>query len=881
MLSRLTAVALWSCLALVASGCSGGGSSASASQGPCLRGGSNTLCLVSCNLGCSLQGCTVTEIAQNLPIVLRFNQNIDPASLSTSSFSLRTASGEEPVGQYFVSGNTAMFVPEIRIIGGASFFGFEANETYTLTLPGGTNSLNVLRSTSGDPFGQTTTCNLAVTRGIIDLDNAPPVAKLLSPTATTDVDPQTPIVLEFSEIIDVTPFLQTAVGNEAVRVLARKTQLGTTGEIICDTKSPAASVAGTWNVTNDALRQVSTATFNPAHPIPNGVCIVVDVTTAVRDLSGRPSMGQIFTYMVTAGAGTDESIVETFTSDLNFDANASSGTWINGAQPGVLGWDGLHGDFSLSIAKSVSQGVFELSTDNQMIPARQTLSGRDEMVTDGVFRFARLIVPEGVTVRFAGTNPARVYVRGIMQIDGVLDVAGESRPAHEASLAVGQAGGKGGPGAGRGGDGAAKGDNLGNKPAFNGKPGEAIRLPMLSATAMAGGGSVVAAVSEAPLGARPDLERTGVALPRAEFTGGRGSLQFPRTGMSSSVKTNPVVAVAAGGGGGGYHTSGQGGVAINTTLGGGPTREEDLGPPALGGEQIPLFPIPAGKGIVEHFLIGGSGGGGGGSHLYGTIPQALVNWRSGGGGGGGGGALSVRVGRDLAMGAAGLIDASGGDTANSTIANNYAAPGGGGSGGTIILQSASTPRLDGVIDVRGGVGGTLSEPVIVNMLVKAGDGGTGYARVEAPGPVPADVTAWTGTVQPAATSVNVGELTEQDPVSGVQSQWYLTGALFPPIYDRYEIEATVDGVPITYNDATSIAAVDTPVQFFVQGANEDGFGSVELSTVAPWRRFVAANPNEPSLATDGTTAFRFVLLFDRSQATQIVVHKVSVFFRQF
>jgi hypothetical protein len=111
----------------------------------------------------------VTNIAENQLVVLAFNQEVDPSSVSSASISLRTASGEEPVGQYLTTGNTVAFVPEVQVVGGASFFGFKSNETYTMTLPGGPAEINALRSVGGDPFARPLSCNLSVTRGVIDL----------------------------------------------------------------------------------------------------------------------------------------------------------------------------------------------------------------------------------------------------------------------------------------------------------------------------------------------------------------------------------------------------------------------------------------------------------------------------------------------------------------------------------------------------------------------------------------------------------------------------------------------------------------------------------------------------------------------------------------
>jgi hypothetical protein len=852
--------------------CSGGGTSARLEQPSCLSSnGTQGLCLVACNLGCSTAGCGITDIAQNQPIVLTFNQAIDPASVSPSTFQMRTASGQEPVGQYVTSGTTVAFLPELRVVGGASFFGFEANEVYTLTLPGGANQINALRSTDGETLRATLTCNLAVTRGVVDLDGEPPTARLLSPATTSDVDPATQVVLEFSEIIDATPFLTSTFGSEPVRVLVARAEAAG-GSRRCNPTAKAVQVRGAWDVVNDPIRQVTTLMFRNQQPIPRGVCVVVDVSTATVDVSGRPSPGQRFEYVTIPGTTSALSIEERFADDLHFDADASGGSWVGGARPGLLGWDGLHGEFDPTVGKSVAPGVYEWSTDAQRVPGRRTLSGRDELVTDGVFRFSKFFLPGGLRVRFVGDHPARVYVSGVMEVDGEIDLSGSDPPVHDGNLPAGQPGGSAGPSGRPGGAGGDAGDGVAHQPRFDGQPGGDLEL--LASAASSGSGAGSAAAMHAAPAAR--VEQVAIARLLAG-TGGRGSRQFPETGSNASVSA-PFggvfsVQIAAGGGGGGHRFPGASGRALTTWNG----RREDLGSPALGGGALVS---PAGTSTFERYLRGGSGGGGAGSHSFMSSSLQRV-WRSGGGGGGGGGGLGLRIGRRFLLSGTGRIDATGGSTADCT-GNNFAVPGGGGAGGAIVVQVGESPALEGRLDVGGGEGGTATGGFVA-MTSKGGDGSPGVIRVEAPGPLPADAAAWVGPSNPPAALENVGELTERDAVTAVRSRWYQTGEIFPPTFDRYEIEAVVDGHAMTFSDdpARGVLAASGPLQLFVQAASEDLFGSVDLTTAGPWRRFVGpfAPPGELALSDDAGTVFRFALVFDTSIATDITVTRVTFVYR--
>ena len=94
---RRSLIVLVACLPVLAAlGCGGGGGSgAPLRQGCSQQGSGSVLCLVRCNLGCTQTGCAISDIYQNQQIVLTFNQNIDPTSVTSSSVSLRTSAAIE------------------------------------------------------------------------------------------------------------------------------------------------------------------------------------------------------------------------------------------------------------------------------------------------------------------------------------------------------------------------------------------------------------------------------------------------------------------------------------------------------------------------------------------------------------------------------------------------------------------------------------------------------------------------------------------------------------------------------------------------------------------------------------------------------------------
>src|SRR5262249_47096309 len=156
----------------------------------------NALCLMNCSLGCSSTGCQITDIAQNEIITWEFNKDVDPVSVNDATIRFRTVSGDVPVGDFLVTGQIVQFVPRAVVIGGQSFFGFRAGETYSMHMGGGTGDPNVIRSTSGTTMPTSLNCTLNVTRGVVDHNGAPPSATLISPTVHFNVQRDVTIVIE-------------------------------------------------------------------------------------------------------------------------------------------------------------------------------------------------------------------------------------------------------------------------------------------------------------------------------------------------------------------------------------------------------------------------------------------------------------------------------------------------------------------------------------------------------------------------------------------------------------------------------------------------------------------------------------------------------------
>ncbi|MCK5942367.1 MAG: Ig-like domain-containing protein, partial [Planctomycetes bacterium] len=399
-------------LALLLSGCGGGGGGRPTGEQSfrCSAAGGepDALCLQSCSLGCSTTGCGRTEIAQNERVQLVFSENLDPTTVDNSSIRFRTASGAEAVGEYVVSGNRVEFVPTLSISGGQTFFGFTGGESYVMTIIGGDASARVVRGTSGRAFGSTLSCTLQSRLGIVDYDEAPPVATLRSPIGTANVAADALIEVEFSELIDVTPFL--GGGETPVRVTVRGA-IEAGGVLVCDPAAVLRPLDGTQFPQFDAASGVTVILFQPAMPLPPNACVEVEVTEQVTDVSGRAAVPTTFAFTTFERERTEVPIVESFATSDRFDADRSAGSWGQGElRFAAIGGDARHGAFDLSLANgpTVENGVdtYVVDVDQTTIPASRSGTGSQLTVSDGRFFFSEFVVPPDVRVRFVGDEPA-------------------------------------------------------------------------------------------------------------------------------------------------------------------------------------------------------------------------------------------------------------------------------------------------------------------------------------------------------------------------------------------------------------------------------------------------------------------------------------------
>lgn len=871
MKSKLLGVAFLSVLSAGFSACSGGNNTDAKFSAKC--GSAGDFCVTGCNLGCTLTACSLSDIAENQPLVFTFSQAVDPNSVTPQSLSIQTATGIPADGQYVVVDNKVTFVPSLRNLNGLAVFGFRKNQSYVLRLDGGPEGKFPIRSMSGSALGHRLECSINANLGIIDLDGKAPISAITVPTTTIDVAQDTLVVLEFSELLNPGQFINGGAGNGITySVISPNAK----GECVA-ARQP---MPGTVSHVMDTIGNRSTVIFRPSVAIPSNSCFFVSVTDQCIDLSGKGAIAAEYEFRVRKGSQSDQTITETFNTTAQLDPTMSGATWGGGKMlPGKLGGSGIHGTFRADIGTFIKKengiSFYEWNTDLIKIPFNLTLHGeaywkkklganKNEIeVTNGKLEFAEFELKDTEVLILKGKTYPEIRCIGDMKVNGQI-ILQLNNPTTASS------GGKGAPGT-VGSLGGASGGQGGDTPSVSGG----------SINGRTGPGVVV------PAG-HPRASQ-------AKIAGGQGSKANPASGAKKDIKyfgSSGFASrmTAAGGGGASYWSPdgkaslGEAGYTKSLVGSTGPTfpphNKEDQGTPSVPGKPFPVLPVTSTASSRTLFLIGGAGGGGGGSCPCGSFPSSIA-WVSGVGGGAGGGIIHLMAGHIFSGGTKGKIMAQGGSGAGRSDSSSVSASGGGGSGGSILVQSGAIPAIFSELNVLGGIGGVGTETTWLEIGSYGGKGGAGFIRVESD---PAPSHASFGGFKPAATSQNVGLLrsTDYDKVSVGTSKWYNTKFLFAPLYTSYTIEAKINGKTVTYSDdgKHTKAEEGQPVVFLIQTTQLDLKTGLPRQDSRP-TAWYEGSVDPLSLDKDNGNGFRFMLRTDLTvqSTTSIEILSVKVNYR--
>jgi len=389
---------------------------------------------------------------------------------------------------------------------------------------------------------------------------------------------------------------------------------------------------------------------------------------------------------------------------------------------------------------SCATGVAGEDGNHNWVPGNNTQAH----IAAGVYNFASITIPAGVTVTTDGTGVLELHASGDVTINGTIDVSG----------------GAGGSARGQGTNGGGFGGASGTTTA------PSIYGAVLSGTdghAWGGGGASFVAYGGGPTTPVPANWGAGYGA----YGGGSyyGTGGAPMGGGGGGGSAAYYDQDSGGGGGGGGHAGGAGGFAAGDSCvaaggaGGGPNGAPltpCANPPwpnfppsftwAFGGAAsnangCPLSGYAGGAGGVGSSgctPIAGSGGGGSiGCDAANDLPMATTlrpgsggggggnggdnngpnntdpgNSGGGGGGGGGGGALRIVSNTKIVLASTGQIRAIGGAGGAGAVSSDdcdddSGGGGGGGSGGAIWLQAPIlTAPAGSMISAQGGGGGS-------------------------------------------------------------------------------------------------------------------------------------------------------------------------------
>lgn len=199
------------------------------------------------------------NVALNTTVRVTFSEPMDPASLTTTTVSLRntvTSAVVPATVTYDASANTAVLTPSAPLA---------ANTNYTLTVTTGA------RDAAGNPLGGQFTSTFTT----INPDTTAPTVTAVAPTNNAvGVPVSTTVQVTFSEEMN-------------------QSTLNTTNITLRNTITNAL-VAGTVSST------ATVATFTPSGPLSNATNYTVTVTTGVTDVAGNPLASQFTSTFTTA-----------------------------------------------------------------------------------------------------------------------------------------------------------------------------------------------------------------------------------------------------------------------------------------------------------------------------------------------------------------------------------------------------------------------------------------------------------------------------------------------------------------------------------------------------------------------------------------------------
>ncbi len=360
------------------SSCSGGGS------------GGGAMYVESCTLGCTngrngeQVSCGIVNTYQNQDVAVVFSQPVASTSLTVNNAFqvLDVVTAGFPAGSRLVDPNDArraIFRPRLSFdTSGNPSYGFGANQTYQIRIPG-TSQSDVgpyVQSAAGQQNQSRMLCTITTSQGLIDpVPGAPGVSIFVRTidggdpinlaTTTADVDDvlsDSEITFVFNDLMNIGTLVQPSTGQSPFITV----KVDPDGNL--STPGDQVPVGGIYTFQNpDQTNLTTTMVFTPFGGFPSAGSapvkrkIVVDVPVEVKDLAGNsvanPGKRTFTPEVAEFGAITLPAGGEQFTDDVNEDKVRSGANWGAGRlTAGTGGGSGRFGD--LVIDDNQSRTVF-------------------------------------------------------------------------------------------------------------------------------------------------------------------------------------------------------------------------------------------------------------------------------------------------------------------------------------------------------------------------------------------------------------------------------------------------------------------------------------------------------------------------------------------
>ncbi len=413
---RLSLLLLPFSLAACGSGGSGGASGGAAA----------TLKLDLCSLGCSGGNCAIRTIQVNTDIVLTFNDQVNPDTVTFTEFSIvERDTGSTPPGQFMVSGNQVIFRPAFVDDGVNVSFGFNDSMEYTITLFAAPQHSAVVRSRIGRPNSSPLSCTVLAS-GIQDFVPGPPIVSVSPNEDEPPTSRSFPVTIQFNDIILSSQLIDAQGQSATVQVtLVTDDGQGNLSEF---------ALPGSFAFQSDLDQRQSTLVFNSTTDFPLGGSglrwLRVDVSNQISDLVGN-GLGNPGSYKIPLmeGSGDLGELVESFnTSTARDDATSTFGLWTgsgfldSGLDP-VTGnhHGGGHGILGFADLAGMVFDTDSMTLDSELLGVPVTLQGAQA----GVFFFSGIEATTIGLVSAIGAQPVRIFVRGSAEIQTLFDLSGE------------------------------------------------------------------------------------------------------------------------------------------------------------------------------------------------------------------------------------------------------------------------------------------------------------------------------------------------------------------------------------------------------------------------------------------------------------------------